>query len=156
MRTRVLRRPIVFLRFRCSILILLIKTVRCSILRFSIPLCTTWSSSINIAVRGRSQWPRGLSRGSAAARLLTLWVRIPPGSWMSVCCECCVLSGRGLCFGLITRSKESCRVWCVWVWSRSLDNEEALAHFGLLPHKIISMGLLATQNLRNNLCINRS
>jgi hypothetical protein len=31
MRTCVLRRPIVFLRFRCSILILLIKTVRCSI-----------------------------------------------------------------------------------------------------------------------------
>jgi hypothetical protein len=21
----------------------------------------------------------------------------PPGAWMSVCCECCVLSGRGLC-----------------------------------------------------------
>ena len=31
MRTRGLRRPIVFLRVRCSILILLIKTVRCSI-----------------------------------------------------------------------------------------------------------------------------
>jgi len=31
MRTRVLRRPIVFLRFRCSILILLVKSVRCSI-----------------------------------------------------------------------------------------------------------------------------
>ena len=26
----------------------------------------------------RSQWPRGLRRGSAAARLLRLWVRIPP------------------------------------------------------------------------------
>jgi hypothetical protein len=26
---------------------------------------------------------------------------------MSVSCECCVLSGRGLCVGLITRSKES-------------------------------------------------
>ena len=31
MRTRVLRRPIVFLRVRCSILSLLIKAVRCSI-----------------------------------------------------------------------------------------------------------------------------
>jgi hypothetical protein len=31
MRTRVLRRPVVFLRVLCSILILLIKTVRCSI-----------------------------------------------------------------------------------------------------------------------------
>jgi hypothetical protein len=39
MRTRVLRRPIVFLRVRCSILILLIKTVRCSIVRCIIPYC---------------------------------------------------------------------------------------------------------------------
>jgi hypothetical protein len=42
---------------------------------------------------------------------------------MSVCCECCVLSGRGLCDGLITRPEESYRVSCVSVWSRSLDNE---------------------------------
>ena len=27
----------------------------------------------------RSQWPRGLRRGFAAARLLRLWVRILPG-----------------------------------------------------------------------------
>jgi len=27
--------------------------------------------------------------------------------WMSVCCEYCVLSGRGLCEGLITRPEES-------------------------------------------------
>jgi hypothetical protein len=33
----------------------------------------------------------------AAARLLGLWVRIQPGTWMSVSRECCVLSGRGLC-----------------------------------------------------------
>ena len=37
-----------------------------------------------------SQWPRGLRRRSTAARLLGLWVRIPPGAWMFVCCECCV------------------------------------------------------------------
>jgi hypothetical protein len=43
----------------------------------------------------RSQCPRGLRRGSAAARLLGLCVRIPPVAWMSVSCECCVLSGRG-------------------------------------------------------------
>jgi hypothetical protein len=30
---------------------------------------------------------------------------------MSVSCECCVLSGRGLCVGLITSPEESCRVW---------------------------------------------
>ena len=34
---------------------------------------------------------------------------------MDVCCECCVLSGRGLCDGLITRREESYRLWCVVV-----------------------------------------
>jgi hypothetical protein len=56
------------------------------------------------------QWPRGLRSRSSAARLLRLWVRIPLGSWMFVCCECNVLSGRGLCDGLITRPKESYRM----------------------------------------------
>ena len=32
----------------------------------------------------RSQWPRGLRRRSLAARLLRLWVRIPPGEWTFV------------------------------------------------------------------------
>jgi len=32
---------------------------------------------------------------------------------MSVCCKCCVLSGRGLCDELITRPEESYRLWCV-------------------------------------------
>jgi hypothetical protein len=50
---------------------------------------------------------------SSVARLLGSRVRIPPGAWMSVCCECCVLSGRGLCDGLVTRPEESYRVWCV-------------------------------------------
>jgi len=44
-----------------------------------------------------------------------LWVRIPPGAWMFVCCECCVLSGGGLCDGLIIRSEESYRLWRVVV-----------------------------------------
>ena len=64
----------------------------------------------------RSQWPRGLRRRSAAARPLRLWVRIPPEAWMFVCCECCVLSGRGLCDGLITRREESYRPWRVVVY----------------------------------------
>jgi len=32
---------------------------------------------------------------------------------MSVCCECWVLAGRGLCDGLITRPEESYRLWRV-------------------------------------------
>jgi len=34
---------------------------------------------------------------------------------MFVCCECCVLSGRGLCDGLITRPEKSYRLWRVVV-----------------------------------------
>ena len=57
----------------------------------------------------------GLIHETAAVSLLGLWVRIPPKAWMSVCCQCCVLSGRGLCVGLITRPEESYRVRCVSV-----------------------------------------
>jgi len=63
----------------------------------------------------RSQEPRGLRRRSAAARLLRSWVRIPPGAWMFVSCECCALPGRCLCDELITRPEESYRMWCVVV-----------------------------------------
>ena len=61
----------------------------------------------------RFQLPNGLRRVSTADRLLGLRVRIPPGAWMFVCCKCCVLSGRGLCDGPITRPEESYRLWCV-------------------------------------------
>ena len=50
-----------------------------------------------------------------AARLLRPCVRIPPEAWIFVCCECRVLSGTGLCDGLITRPEESYRLWCVVV-----------------------------------------
>jgi hypothetical protein len=36
-----------------------------------------------------SQLLRGLRRGSAAARLLGLWVRIPLGAWMSLVSGVC-------------------------------------------------------------------
>jgi hypothetical protein len=44
---------------------------------------------------------------------------------MSVFCECCVLSGRGLCVGPIARPEESYQAWCVGAWSRNIDEEEA-------------------------------
>jgi hypothetical protein len=60
-------------------------------------------------------WPRDLRRRFAAACLLGLWVRIPPGIWTFFCCECCVLTGRGLCDGMIIRPEESYRMWWVVV-----------------------------------------
>jgi hypothetical protein len=80
---------------------------------------TTISTHWPILVAARSKV------GFAAALLLGLRVRIPPGAWMSLSSECCVLSGRGLCDRLITCSGESYRLWCVWVWSRSLGNGKA-------------------------------
>ena len=49
------------------------------------------------------------------ARLLRSWVRIPSGAWIFVCCECRLLSGRGLCDELIIRPEESYRLWCAAV-----------------------------------------
>jgi hypothetical protein len=81
----------------------------------------------------RCQWPRGLRRGSAAARLLGLWVRIPPGhgclSVVSV--VCCQVDVSASVWSLVQRSSTECNVL---VWSWILDNEEALAHWGLLCH----------------------
>ena len=38
-----------------------------------------------------------------------------PAGGMNVCCDFCVLSGRGLCDELITRPEESYQLWCVVV-----------------------------------------
>jgi len=55
---------------------------------------------------------------------------------MFVCCECCVLSGRGLCDELITRPEESYRLWCVVVCDlRNLKNEVAMTRFGSQRHR---------------------
>ena len=61
------------------------------------------------------QWSTGLRRWSTTDRLMGLRIRIPLGAFMSVSCECCVLSGRGLSNGPIPRSEESYRLWCVIV-----------------------------------------
>jgi hypothetical protein len=36
---------------------------------------------------------------------------------MFICCECCVLSGKGLCDELVTRPEEAYRLCCVVVCS---------------------------------------
>jgi len=84
--------------------------------------------------QSRSQRPRGKRRRSAAARLLGLSVRTPPVEWMFVPFECCILSGRGLCVWLTTHPEGSYWVWSVWVLSWIFDNEDPLAHWGVLNH----------------------
>jgi hypothetical protein len=59
--------------------------------------------------------PGGIRTHERWAHLLRSWVRLPPGAWIFICCECLVLSGRGLCDELVTRPEESYRLWCVVV-----------------------------------------
>jgi len=69
---------------------------------------------------------------------------------MAVCCECCVLSGRGLCDGLITRPEESYRLWCVVVCDlkkTNLVNEEGQGPLGGYRAK-------RKKNFFNNMCLN--
>ena len=74
----------------------------------------------------RSHWSRGLRRGSVTARILGLRVRIPSGAWVSVLnVVCCQVDVSSTGWSLPS-------VVCVWVWSSTLDNEEALSHVGLL------------------------
>lgn len=58
-----------------------------------------------IIFTGQSPRPPGLRCSSAALRLLGLLIWIPPGSWMSVSCDYCVLSDIGLCARLIPRPR---------------------------------------------------
>ena len=66
----------------------------------------------------------------------------PAGWWMSVSCDCCVLSDRGLCDELITRGVQLAVVRCC-VRSRNIVKEEAKAR-------------VATQQHRNNKCIKKN
>jgi hypothetical protein len=52
-----------------------------------------------------------------------------------LCCECYVLSGRGLWQELITHPDESYRLWCVVVWSINLKNEIAISLVRAKRHK---------------------
>jgi len=71
-----------------------------------------------------------LNRRSGAACLLGLGVRVPPETFMSVSCECCVLSGRDHYDGLIACPEEFYWMWCVWVCSLNVKDEEIWTHWG--------------------------
>jgi hypothetical protein len=78
----------------------------CTANRISTCRCCLSFAASNETVFCRSQLPHGVRRRSVAARLVGLWVRIPPGARTFFSCACCVLSGSGLCFGLIARPSE--------------------------------------------------
>jgi len=64
-------------------------------------------------VRSRGQWSRCLQARVCGRSIAGIVGSNPTGSWISVSCECCVLSGRGLCVGLITRPEAFYRMWFV-------------------------------------------
>jgi hypothetical protein len=53
---------------------------------------------------------------------------------MSVSCECCVLSGRGLCDELVPRPEESYRLWCV---SNVCDHKTSTKRGGPGPNRAV-------------------
>ena len=76
------------------------------------------------------------SKASACGRSLAGTAGSNPTWGMDVCCECCVLSGRGLCEGADHSSTGVLpTVVCRCVWSRNLVNEEALAYWRLSRQK---------------------
>jgi hypothetical protein len=79
-----------------------------------------------VSFHSRPLWLRRLRRGSAGIACSN------PAGGMNVSYVCLVLSGWGLSAELITHPEESYWVSYVWVWSWSLDNDESLAHWGLL------------------------
>jgi len=72
-----------------------------------------------VAARGLKTWVCGRNLAGITGS--------NPTGWMVVCllCVCCALQGRGLCIALITCSYEVFREWCVWVWSRNLNNRRS-------------------------------
>ena len=80
---------------------------------------------------------------SDAARLLRLWVRIPPRAMMSVSCKCCVVRQRSLrradhsSRGVLTTAVRR------WVWSRNRMHQ-VIAQFGPQRHKYIYIYIFYT------------
>ena len=63
-----------------------------------------------------------------------------------------MLSGRGLCDELITRSEESYRLWCVVVCDlENLKNEEAMARVGPQRHRQKKNALNTSRGVANEI-----
>jgi hypothetical protein len=89
-------------------------TARYGLSPYVTQICFVFKGLNVINVYSRTHWPRGQSLG---LRPLACWdcgfESSRGNGCLSVCCECCVLSGKGLCDGLITRPEKSCRL-CVY------------------------------------------
>jgi hypothetical protein len=67
------------------------------------------------------------------------------------CCECCVLSGRGLCDGLITRPEESYRLWRVIVCDQETSKMRRLKPDTGLWKNTTTMGCNARKTTKQTL-----
>jgi hypothetical protein len=86
------------------------------------------SSNVKVGIR-RSQWPRGLKRRCSAARLLRLWVRIPPEAWMFVVSVVCFQVVSATSLSLVQGSPTDCGAsLCV---IKKAHNEEVKSAIGL-------------------------
>jgi len=74
---------------------------------------------------------------------------------MGVCFGCCVLSGRGLCDGLITRQEESYRLWRVVVYDHETsNNEEAKARYRAVENRnTLGCNARKTNKQQHILCV---
>jgi hypothetical protein len=71
---------------------------------------------------------------------------------MFVCCECYVLSGRGLCDGLISRPEESYRLWRVVVCDQETSNTRRLnvryRAVKIQPQSVVTSGKQTITDIR--------
>jgi hypothetical protein len=76
---------------------------------------------------------------------------------MFVCCECCVLSGRGLCDGLITRPEKFYRLWRVVVrdqeTSKTRRLKPAIGLWKIQPQWVVTAGK-QTKNIHHITSLN--
>ena len=76
---------------------------------------------------------------------------------MDVCCDCCVLSDRGLCDGLITHPEESYRLWRVVVCdletSKMRRLKPATGLYKIQPQWVVTPGKQTTNKQTNEMHI---
>jgi hypothetical protein len=96
------------------------------------------SEDLSVCQINRSQWPRGLRRSFAAARLLGLRVRIPLRARMFVAHAVCSVDS-GICDKMLTHSEGFYRVCvcvCVFVSFTKLKKRRPKSDLRLASQKV--------------------